>query len=127
VHNAKKPQTPGWPFVPAILFLALFETRPATGRIQRFFITFGRVPLFFYVLQWFTAHLLSILLHLAFGKPVSWFWRSPVEFITPSPGLGFNLGVVYLSWIIGVLLLYPLCKWFAGVKQRRRSWWLSYL
>ena len=112
---------------PAILFLALFDSRRATGRIERFFITFGRVPLFFYVLQWFTAHLLSILLHLAFGKPASWFWRSPVDFSPPPPGLGFNLAVVYLSWITGIVLLYPLCKWFARVKQRRRNWWLSYL
>ena len=112
---------------PAILFLALFEGRSERGRIQEFFITFGRVPLFFYVLQWFTAHLLSILLHAAFGKPVSWLWKSPVDFFGPVPGVGFNLGVVYLSWIIGIVLLYPLCKWFAGVKQRRRNWWLSYL
>jgi uncharacterized membrane protein len=27
----------------------------------------------------------------------------------------------------GLLLLYPLCRWFAGVKRRRRDWWLSYL
>jgi len=112
---------------PAILFLALFEGRAKRGRVKEFFITFGRVPLFFYVLQWFTAHLLSILLHAAFGKPVSWLWKSPVDFFGPTPGVGFNLGIVYLSWITGIALLYPLCKWFAGVKQRRRNWWLSYL
>jgi len=114
---------------PAILALALFEAGPATGRIRKFFVTFGRVPLFFYVLQWFTAHIISILLHLAFGKPVGWLFMSPVELFTigPPKGVGFNLGVVYLAWIAGVLLLYPLCKWFAGVKQRRRDWWLSYL
>ena len=55
---------------PSILALALFELRPAYDRISQFFVTFGRVPLFFYVLQWYTAHLISILLHLAFGKPV---------------------------------------------------------
>jgi hypothetical protein len=26
-----------------------------------------------------------------------------------------------------VLALYPLCAWVAGVKARRRDWWLSYL
>jgi hypothetical protein len=26
-----------------------------------------------------------------------------------------------------VLALYPVCRWFAGVKQRRRDPWLSYL
>ena len=112
---------------PGILFLALFEGRSERGRILEFFITFGRVPLFFYVLQWFMAHLLSILLHAAFGKPVSWLWRSPIDFFGSTPGVGFNLAIVYLSWITGIALLYPLCKWFAGVKQRSRRWWLSYL
>jgi len=112
---------------PAILLLALFEAESWRGQIRKFFVTFGRVPLFFYLLQWYTAHGISILLHLAFGKPASWLWKSPLNFGQPIEGIGFNLGVVYLSWIAGVLLLYPLCKWFAGVKQRRRDWWLSYL
>jgi uncharacterized membrane protein len=112
---------------PAILTLALFEAKTSGGTIRNFFVTFGRVPLFFYILQWFTAHVISILLHFAFGKPVSWLWQSPADFGRPEPGIGFNLGVVYLAWIAGVLLLYPLCRWFAGVKQRRRDWWLSYL
>jgi uncharacterized membrane protein len=112
---------------PAIMFLAWFEIL-GRGSISRFFITFGRVPLFFYLLQWVTAHLISVLLHWAFGKPVAWLFMSPVEmFANPPKGQGFSLFVVYLSWIGGVLLLYPLCKWFAGVKARRRDWWLSYL
>jgi uncharacterized membrane protein len=116
---------------PGILALACFESRAGSqepGRVRNFFLTFGRVPLFFYLLQWPTAHTISLLLHLAFGKPYAWLFQTPLEwFTTPHPGIGFNLAVVYASWITGVLLLYPLCKWFAGVKQRRRDWWLSYL
>ena len=112
---------------PAILALALFETRTSGGPVRTFFVTFGRVPLFFYLLQWYTAHLISIILHLAFGKPANWLWQSPLNFGQPQPGVGFNLLVVYVVWIAGVLLLYPLCRWFAGVKQRRKDWWLSYL
>lgn len=112
---------------PSILALALFEMKEAGGALRNFFVTFGRVPLFFYLLQWYTAHLISILLHFAFGKPVSWLWQSPLNFGQPHPGIGFNLVVVYVAWISGVLILYPLCRWFAGVKQRRRDWWLSYL
>jgi uncharacterized membrane protein len=112
---------------PAIVSLAFFETDSSRGPIARFFITFGRVPLFFYVLQWFTAHLIAIGLHFAFGKPVAHLFQSPINFGSPAPGTGFNLAVVYLAWIAGVLLLYPLCRWFAGVKQRRKDWWLSYL
>ncbi|HEX6732663.1 MAG TPA: heparan-alpha-glucosaminide N-acetyltransferase domain-containing protein [Pyrinomonadaceae bacterium] len=119
---------------PALLALAYFESgSPASrhtpaGRVRNFFVTFGRVPLFFYLLQWPTAHIISVLLHLAFGKPVAWLFQTPLDwFAGPPSGTGFNLAVVYTAWIAGVLLLYPLCKWFAGVKQRRRDWWLSYL
>lgn len=112
---------------PAILLLALFEARSTGGWVRDFFVTFGRVPLFFYLLQWFVAHAIALLLHLAFGKPVSWLIGSPLNFGPAPPGIGFNLGVVYLSWLAGVLMLYPLCKWYAGVKQRRTDWWLSYL
>lgn len=113
---------------PSIIALAFFESASARGPVARFFITFGRVPLFFYLLQWFTAHTIAVLLHWAFGKPTAWLFQSPIDLFSGTPkGTGFNLGVVYLAWIVGVLILYPLCKWFAGVKQRRRDWWLSYL
>ena len=112
---------------PAIVMLAWFEVA-SRGAVSRFFITFGRVPLFFYLLQWLTAHSIAILLHLVFQKPVGWLFQTPISWFTNPPrGNGFNLLVVYASWVAGVLLLYPLCKWFAGVKARRRDWWLSYL
>ena len=112
---------------PAILALGLFEKTSTEGNpVSRFFITFGRVPLFFYLLQWPTAHLISVILHFAFGKPVLWLFQNQGPGVPP-PGVGFNLVVVYLSWFTGVVILYPLCKWFADVKARRRDWWLSYL
>jgi hypothetical protein len=125
---------------PALVALAWFESTNAfveagasyqgglIGKLRGALVTFGRVPLFFYLLQWPTAHLISVVLHWATGKPVAWMFRSAVDsFQPPPPGVGFNLAVVYACWIAGVLLLYPLCKWFAGVKARRRDWWLSYL
>jgi uncharacterized membrane protein len=112
---------------PAILALAAFERGHGKGRLREFFVTFGRVPLFFYLLQWPTAHLISLGLHLAFGKPTAWLFQTPIDWVNGLPAKGFNLGVVYLCWIAGVLLLYPLCKWFAALKQRRKDWWLSYL
>jgi uncharacterized membrane protein len=120
---------------PAIIALAFFESNQigtlvasAGTWLRTFFVTFGRVPLFFYVLQWITAHGISVLLHLLFGKPVHWLFQTPIDWFTnPPKGNGFGLIVVYVCWISGVLLLYPLCKWFAGVKARRRDWWLSYL
>ena len=133
---------------PAFLALGWFETSESAARstavadnpkpsftvgllprrgIRNFFVTFGRVPLFFYLLQWPTAHIIAVLLHLAAGKPWRWMFGSLIGVEPPPPGVGFNLAVVYTCWVVGVLLLYPLCKWFAGVKARRRDWWLSYL
>ncbi|HXM48326.1 MAG TPA: heparan-alpha-glucosaminide N-acetyltransferase domain-containing protein [Pyrinomonadaceae bacterium] len=124
---------------PALLALAYFEPKTAapgsgeSGRtsafagLRRFFLTFGRVPLFFYLLQWPTAHFIAVFVHFAAGKPWRWMFGSLTGVEGPPPGVGFSLWVVYACWIAGVLLLYPLCKWFAGVKARRRDWWLSYL
>ncbi|HVS82947.1 MAG TPA: heparan-alpha-glucosaminide N-acetyltransferase domain-containing protein [Pyrinomonadaceae bacterium] len=123
---------------PAILLLFWFESsdrllgapaanpRSVRSRVREFFVTFGRVPLFFYLLQWPTAHSISLLLHILAGKPWRWLLQTPIGW-QYQPGMGFNLVVVYICWIAGVLLLYPLCKWFARLKARRRDWWLSYL
>ena len=121
---------------PAILVLWWFDSSTVLSgarvslliRLRDVFVTFGRVPLFFYLLQWYTAHVIAIIVGLIAGQPVSYQWASPIaKFESPPPvGVGFRLWVVYLCWIVGVLLLYPLCKWFAGVKARRRDWWLSY-
>jgi uncharacterized membrane protein len=115
---------------PAMFALLWFETnKHSEGGLRGALVTFGRVPLFFYLLQWYTAHLIAVVAGLIAGQNVAWHFESPVDRFThpPPPGVGFRLWVVYFCWIIGVLLLYPLCKWFAGVKARRRYWWLSYL
>jgi uncharacterized membrane protein len=40
---------------------------------------------------------------------------------------GYNLPFVYLMWITVVVILYFPCRWYEGVKQRRKDWWLSYI
>ena len=119
---------------PSFLALVWFEMRKAVsvekegrGKVRNFFVTFGRVPLFFYVLQWIMAHFTSLIAHLIAGKPIRWMFGSQIQAAGPPPDAGFGLLVVYICWIAGIILLYPICKWFAGVKRRRNDWWLSYL
>jgi len=41
---------------------------------------------------------------------------------------GFSLPVVYSTWLAVVAASYPICLWYANLKNRRRDlWWLSYL
>lgn len=111
----------------AILALPWFE-RLQQGWLSRVFITFGRVPLLFYVGQWITVHVLAIAAGYLAGQPIGWQFSGLLDQPRPNPGnLGFSLWVVYVLWLLGLVLLYPLCRWFAEVKRSRRDWWLSYL
>jgi hypothetical protein len=111
---------------PALIFLGLVDQVRASG-LARPMITFGRVPMFFYLLQWPVAHGGALVASMLVGKPWAHLIGSPLGSAPPAPGAGFNLGVVYLFWIGGTLLLYPLCRWYANLKATRRDWWLSYL
>jgi uncharacterized membrane protein len=111
---------------PGMLFLGWFDAR-ARGAIARIFIVYGRVPLFFYIGQWIIAHTLAILAGKIAGKPIDYLFVNIGFAPEPAPNSGFGLGTVYALWMLGVVLLYPLCRWYAGVKARRQDWWLSYL
>ncbi len=90
---------------------------------------FGRVPLFFYILHFYLLHLLSSILFFmnghSFEEGVKGAERVPFKFLMP--GEGFGLPGVYLVWLAVILILYPLCKWFADYKRTHTNWWLSYI
>jgi uncharacterized membrane protein len=90
----------------------------------------GKVPLFYYVLHFFLIHLLAVIICYVRYRSAHWMFESPdlghYPFSAP-PGWGCSLPVVYLLWMAVVTAMYPLCRWFAGVKQRRTEAWISYL
>jgi uncharacterized membrane protein len=113
---------------PALLFLGAVDG--GTPRFLRPALVLGKVPMFYYLLHFPLIHLLAIAVCYARYGQVHWMFESPSidKFpITPPPGWGFSLSVVYLVWASVVLMLYPLCRRFAGLKQRRDDAWLSYL
>jgi hypothetical protein len=58
-------------------------------------------------------------------------WLPPPTLGTPReafpPDYGCSLWVTYAVWFAVLVVLSPLCLWFARMKARRRAWWLSYL
>lgn len=113
---------------PALVFLWAVDER--TLRLLHPVLTFGRVPLFFFLLHIPLIHLIAVAVCYVRYAHVHWMFESPTiaQFpFTSPPGWGFSLRFVYLFWICIVIALYPLCRWFADVKQRRRTAWLSYL
>ena len=107
---------------PAAFALAWLEN--VRGSVARIFLTYGRVPFFFYVLHLAAVHLLAGMVGIAKGLGAQILGN--VFLFYPSQW-GFRLRVVYLVWITIVAGLYPACAWFASVKQRRSDRWLSYL
>ncbi len=113
---------------PGLLVLGLTEKIDGKAIWHRIAITFGRVPMFFYILQWFTAHLSGLVLTLMAGKDISYFFGSPMGSGQPPPDdAGFPLWVVYAAWFVGLLILYPLCAWWGRLKQQNKHWVFSYL
>jgi hypothetical protein len=92
--------------------------------IRDTFATLGRAPLAFYVAHLFLIHAAAILLGIAQGFSAPQF-LTHYRFFPQAFGVG--LSGVYLIWLGVVAALYPLCRWIARVKARRKDWWLSYV
>ncbi len=111
---------------PALMLLALWDRD--TGPVGRLFVTYGRVPLFYYLLHVPLAHLLAIAFAWARHGEVGYLFQHLLFFRDGFPkDYGYDLPVVYIIWLMVVGLLYFPCRWFAEVKRRRRDAWLSYL
>ncbi len=127
-------------YPPSLLYL-LMTLGPiilALGLLERVIVSetnpvliFGRVPLFYYLLHLPMIHGLALLISwLRIGR-VDFLLNAPPALGGPTAGFpvdyGYSLGIVYLVWLAIVVALYPLCRWFAALKQRNRSVVLSYL
>ncbi len=113
---------------PALLLLRLFDG--GTPRLLRPALVIGRVPFFYFVLHFALIHALAVVVCWARYGTAHWMFESPdlanYPFTSP-PGWGYSLPVIYLLWALVVVALYPACRWFAALKQRRSEPWLSYL
>lgn len=116
---------------PALLLLAWIDARG--WKASHPLVVIGRVPLFYYVVHFWLIHVVaSLLAWLRYGSAsFAWLFMPLPSMGGPAqafpPGFGYSLWATYLVWIAIVLMMYPLCRWFAGVKARRANWWLGYL
>lgn len=113
---------------PALLILYLADG--GTPRWLRPALTFGRVPLFYFLLHFAIVHVLAVIACAIRYGTVHWMFESPSLAhypVTQPPGWPVSLPAVYLIWTLVVVLAYPACRWYASVKARRTDAWLSYL
>jgi uncharacterized membrane protein len=113
---------------PALVLLSLLDRR--TPGWLRPALTVGQVPLFYFALHAALIHVVAIAICYARYGEIHWMFESPnlgAYPVTFPPGWGVPLPAVYATWVGVVVALYPVCRWFAGVKARRRDWWLRYV
>lgn len=110
---------------PTIALLPLAER--ARGWFAGVLTTFGRVPLFYYLLHIPVIHLAALLVwYLREGNVHSEYFAS-APFVSVPAEHRWGLPLLYLVFVTVVALLYFPCRWFAGVKARSQRGWLRYL
>ena len=106
---------------PLILLMPAFDR--ARGAIATALETFGRVPLFYYVLHIPLIHLAAIAISLIrTGAVTPWlFGNHPLEPPEPPDGYRWSLTLLYLVTAVCVGLLYVACRWYAEWRRARTS------
>jgi uncharacterized membrane protein len=106
---------------PLILLIPVFDR--ARGAFARGLETFGRVPLFYYVLHIPLIHLTAIAISLIrTGAVTPWlFGNHPMEPPEPPDGYRWSLTLLYLVTAVCVGLLYVACRWYADRRKASTS------
>ena len=91
--------------------------------------TFGRVPLFFYLLHIPLIHASALVVSLVReGRVNPWLFGNHPMMPPPVPGgYMWSLPLLYLVFAVDVAILYVPCRWFARVRARHPDTVLRYL
>jgi len=132
----KYPASPAYLMVTLGLSMLLFLLLDAAGNTVRLLLTFGRTPLFTYIVHIYVVHGTQVVIGLLLGYP----FISMTGYISQvaarmegrtapllAAGFGLPMWGVYVVWILVIAALFPLSRWFEGVKRRRNEWWIRFL
>lgn len=113
---------------PTIAAIPLLE-RAARGTLAAWITVFGRVPFFFYLLHIPLIHLFALVVsRIRLGAVSPWLFENHPMGNPPAPeGYTWSLPLLYLVWAMVIVTLYVPCRWYSGLKARRRDWWLKYV
>ena len=112
---------------PTILLLPLADR--ARGKIGELFATFGRVPMFYYLLHIPTIHLAAVIISLVReGRVNPWlFTNIPMMSPEPPEGYTWSLALLYAVFIVVIAVLYFPCRWYARRKATNPAPWMRYI
>lgn len=112
----------------ALAALARFDRSGRTPGWMSPLAAYGGAPFLFYLVHILLIHAAAWSAARLMGWDAAYlFWTNPWPNLQPPDGYGFGLHGVYLVWLAVLAALYPLCRWFVGVKRRSGAGWLRYL
>ncbi len=114
---------------PGLIFLSYTEKKIEGA--GDYLLVFGRTAMFFYLIHIYLLHTLAVIASAVTGHGAA-NMTALTTWVTDNPqlkGYGFSLGIVYGLWMLIIIVLYPLCKWYDKYKRANLTErpWLSYL
>jgi uncharacterized membrane protein len=110
---------------PSIALLPVAER--ARGWVADVLATFGRVPLFYYLLHIPLIHASALVVALIREGAITPEWYATAPFTSVPEEHRWGLPLLYLVFAIDVAILYFACRWYARVKRERPDTWLRYV
>jgi uncharacterized membrane protein len=109
-----------------IMFVILFFIEGLQNRLTQIATVFGKVPLFFFLIHWYIIHPIMFVVVFLQGFKASDLVFG-FNFGRPQAS-GVGLSTIYVLWLIVLILLYPICRWYGKYKETHKAHkWLSYL
>jgi len=128
LNQTKYPASPLYLLMTLGPLIALLPAaEKAKGWIARILATFGRVPLFYYLLHIPLIHVAALVTNYLRVGNAHGEWYATAPFTWFPDEYHWGLPLLYLVFTIVVILLYFPCRWFANLKARSRNKWLRYL
>ncbi|PLK43605.1 DUF1624 domain-containing protein [Emticicia sp. TH156] len=111
-----------------ICFIILSVSANKHGKFIKVVSTYGKVPLFYYLIHWYIIHTAMFVMLFFQGFELKDLVFGSFQFGRPKAPSGLEIWYIYPIWLGIVALLYPMCKWYASYKAAHKdNKWLRYL
>jgi uncharacterized membrane protein len=99
----------------------------ARGAVVQAFATFGRVPMFYYLLHIPLIHVLAFVVWFVRDGTIHQGWFATAPYVSIPSEQRWSLALLYAVFAVAVVLLYLACRWYDRVKTRGEYRWLRFI
>lgn len=98
------------------------------GRFANILVSFGRVPMFYYLLHIPLIHISALIVMLLREATIQWGRYATAPYTWMPEENRWGLPLLYLVFVIDIILLYFACRWYGKYKfDHPEKKWLKYL